>query len=677
MQYLAVRVWLMVPLAWAAVTYAQQTRDTRADSLVRMLSAATDYNERIRLLGELSDHHSYADSAKAMDYALRIKKLAEKQRDQRGIGIAHFRIGGIHFDRYQIDAAISHYEQAERFLEKDTTFLGQQYLARAWYNHGAQYQRKGDEETFLDIILNRSIPVYERIGDTLGMGRCYHNIGLIFQNSGEFEPAIRYHRKAIDALRKYPHIPELVDSYSKFAEAMMYVSDRGGDHRDEVETALKQADSLLRLHPDNYSHIMYLNALGMFEELFNENLDQALAIYLRGNTLADQNRMYSLSMTLLNRAYYIYDKQGRHQLALGIGKRILADYGAYLLPRGRSVQLRNLMNSYEKLGNIAEAYRVQKQYVALNDSLHDAEMAFKVHKLEQKYEAKEQEAQIMRLNQQMQAQELRAQRNRLVTLLLAGAVVLVIGISLAGYNIFRKKQLIARQQAELLEQNMEKMKQEQHISVFAAVLEGQEQERKRLAIDLHDGLGGSLSSIKMKLSKVVQTGNGSLANSELPTVVHQLDASVDELRRIARNMMPETLLKFGLAAALRDFCKGLESETVKISFQAYGLRNDIPQNIQIMVYRMVQELVANAMKHAQATHILAQCLQHGNQLSIAVEDDGKGFDSTNQAEPGMGLANVRTRVAYLGGKMDIQSDTDVGTTTTIELTYATDKQESH
>src|SRR5690606_14043274 len=110
-------------------------------------------------------------------------------------------------------------EQAERFLEKDTTFLGQQYLARAWYNHGAQYQRKGDEETFLDIILNRSIPVYERIGDTLGMGRCYHNIGLIFQNSSEFEPAIRYHRKAIDVLGKYPHIPELVDSYSKFAEA--------------------------------------------------------------------------------------------------------------------------------------------------------------------------------------------------------------------------------------------------------------------------------------------------------------------------------------------------------------------------------------------------------------------------------------------------------------------------
>ncbi len=654
-----------------------QVADPQADSLLRRLESTADYAKRIELLGQLSDHHSYRDSAKAMDYALEVARLAAAHNDRRGKGIAHFRIGGVHFERYQVDSAIAHYQQAQRLLESDTSFLGQQYLARAWYNHGAQYQRKGDEETFLDMILNKSIPIYERIGDSLGMGKSFHNIGIIFQNSKEFDRAIAYYRKSIAALSRYPQTPELVDSYSKLAEATMYVTaraDMAAADRRQVEHALAQADSLLVRYPDQYSRVMYLNALGMYEELYNERLDRALEVYQEGVALADRHGLHMLSITLLNRAYYIYDKRGEHQRALQTAKRISDEYDAYLMPSGRRVQLRNLINSYEKVGDIAEAHRAQQAYLQLTDSLHDAEMAFKIHGLEQRFEAKEKEAQIMRLNQRMQEQEMHAQRNRLLTLSLAGAVVLVIGVSFAGYNIFRKRQLIARQQAQLLEQQMEKLEQEQHISVFAAMLEGQEQERKRLAIDLHDGLGGSLSSIKMKLSKAVQSGNGAVANGELPFIVRQLDASVDDLRRIARNLAPETLLQYGLEVALRDFCKGLEQEGTSISFQPYGLQADIPRSVQIMVYRIIQELISNALKHAKATHILAQCLQNGNDLSITVEDDGVGFAGEQADRSGMGLANVRNRVAYLGGKLDIHSEPGVGTTVTIELTYGHEQQ---
>ncbi len=641
----------------------------RADSLERMLRGTKDYDEQVRLLGELSDQYSFGDSAKAIDYALRIGKLARERNDQRGLGIAHFRIGGVYFDHNLPDSAINHYQLAERFLEKDTSFLGQQFLARAWYNHGAQYQRKGDADTFLDLILNRSIPIYERIGDSLGIGRSFHNVGLVFQNSLEYDRAIWYYQKAIDILKQSPGTAELTDSYTKLAEAITYSPVIGDKQRAEVRYALRQADSLLTRYPDTYSRILYLNSLGMFEEAFEKDLDSALAIYLQGHTLATESGLHSLRKTLLNRAYYIYDMRGEHQAALDAAKQILYENEAYLMPQDRLVQLQNLNNSYEKLGNIEEAYRTLKTYLKLRDSVQTEELRFKIHNLEQRFEAKAKEAQILRLNEQMQAQNLRAERNQLWVSLLAVGILLVVGISLAGYNIFRKKQLIAKQQAKLLEQNMEKLKREQHIGVFSAMLEGQEQERKRLAIDLHDGLGGSLSSIKMKLSRVVKTGNGTLATTELPGVLQQLDASVDELRRIARNMMPETLLKYGLATALRDFCKGLEQAGISISFQAYGLREDIPKSIQIMVYRIIQELISNALKHANAKHILAQCLQHEQQLSITVEDDGDGFDPGRQGEPGMGLANVRTRVAYLDGKLDIHSEAGVGTTVTVELNY--------
>jgi len=650
---------------------------SKPDSLEHLLHTTSDYDKRIRLLGELSDYYSYTDSLTAMDYAFRIGRIARENGDQRGRGIAHFYLGGVFFDHYQPDSAILHYQLAERLLEKDTTFLGQQFLARAWYNHGAQYQRKGDGDTFLDLILNRSIPIYEHIGDSLGIGRSFHNVGLVFQNNQEFDRAIFYYKKAIAILKQGPNTPELIDSYSKLAESILYAPVIEDEQRREVRYALRQADSLLQRYPDAYSRISYLNSKGIAEEVIEERLDRALTIYLQGQALAEKSGWHNLSMGLLNRAYYIYDKRGEHQRALNTINRILHGYEPYLMPQDRLVQLQNLTHTYEKLGNIAEAYRVQKIYQAVNDSLRSEEMTVKIHSLEQRFEAKEKEDQILQLNQQMEAQRLSAQRNRLWILLLVVGILLTVGISLAGYNIFRKRQLIAKQQAELLNQSVQKLEQERHISVFAAMLEGQEQERKRLAIDLHDGLGGALSGIKMRLSKVVNTQPGAVVGEELPAVLKQLDASVDELRRIARNMMPETLLKYGLATALRDFCKGLEQVDLSISFQAYGLQEDMPKSIQIMVYRIIQELISNALKHAGAHHILAQCLQHERQLSITVEDDGKGFDVSGRSGWGMGLANVQTRVAYLGGKVDIQSELGVGTTITIELAYETDEKEAY
>ena len=645
-------------------------QDSRVDSLERLLRAPESYDKQIDLLGELSDYYSYRDSAKAMDYAQQIKELARKRNDSRGVGIAYYRIGGVFFELHQPDSAMKAYEEAEKLLHTDTTYLGLWTLAKVWHNHGALYQWKGDADTYLDMILNRAIPIQERINDSVGMGRNFYNIGIIFQNARDYERAAYYYQQSIQALQPYPGIPELPDAHIKLAETMMAAEHLHARQRTAIRGALAKADSILNRYPDDYSRVYYQNARGIYAEKVEHDLDKALDYYQQGYRLAHDSGIPRQASASLSRCYNIYDHQGKHRLALQTARTIYEEYHEYLTPQDRLLQLRNMANSHEKLGNVRESYRLQTEYAALNDSLHEAEMAFKIHNLEQKFKAKEKETQIMRLNQEMQAQVLQAQRNRLWTILLGAVILLVVGISAAGYNIFRKKQLIAKQRAELLEQNMKKMKQEQHISVFAAMLEGQEQERKRLAIDLHDGLGGSLSSIKMKLSKVVQAGNGAIANSELPAVVNQLDASVDELRRIARNMMPETLVKYGLAVALRDYCKGLENEETKVSFQHYGLRRDIPKAIQIMVYRIIQELISNALKHARATTVLAQCLQNEHHLSITVEDDGIGFDPQRDGGyEGMGLSNVKNRVAYLGGKLDIHSEEGVGTTVNVELTY--------
>ena len=149
-----------------------------------------------------------------------------------------------------------------------------------------------------------------------------------------------------------------------------------------------------------------------------------------------------------------------------------------------------------------------------------------------------------------------------------------------------------------------------------------------------------------------------------------LDSSIREMRRVAHNMMPEALVKFGLDAALKDFCNDInQSGALQVSYQSIGMQDaQIDQTISITVYRVVQELLNNTMKHAGARTAIVQLSKREEQLTVAVEDDGKGFDASqlNQAN-GIGWSKIRNRVEFLKGKLDIDTKPGKGTSVLIEL----------
>jgi two-component system, NarL family, sensor kinase len=190
-----------------------------------------------------------------------------------------------------------------------------------------------------------------------------------------------------------------------------------------------------------------------------------------------------------------------------------------------------------------------------------------------------------------------------------------------------------------------------------------------LAGDLHDGLGGMLARVKINLSKLATHNHEpTTMTPDLNKVIDQLDNSVNELRRIARNMMPESLVSLGLEAALNDMCTSLTSDTTHINFQAFDISNAIAKDTQSTIYRIVQELLTNAIRHAKASQIVVQCSQNGNAFFITVEDNGIGFDAKAiHLKNGIGLSNVKSRVDYLGGKIDIASAVGDGTTINVEL----------
>ncbi len=212
---------------------------------------------------------------------------------------------------------------------------------------------------------------------------------------------------------------------------------------------------------------------------------------------------------------------------------------------------------------------------------------------------------------------------------------------------------------------MQSLDQERQIAVTQALLTGEERERSRLARDLHDGLGGMLAGVKMNLSRITEKAPSQI-HAELNKTVRQLGDSVNELRHIARNMMPESLLRSGLPGALKDLCEGYIIPERRIIFNTYNVDETIPPQQQLIIYRMVQEILNNAVRHSGADKILVQCTQAEGSFYITVEDNGKGFDVTHKGYEGIGLENIRNRVDFLRGSLYIDSSKE-GTVINIEF----------
>lgn len=196
-------------------------------------------------------------------------------------------------------------------------------------------------------------------------------------------------------------------------------------------------------------------------------------------------------------------------------------------------------------------------------------------------------------------------------------------------------------------------------------------ERTRLAKDLHDGLGGMLSGIKYSLNtmkgNLIMTPDNAQA---FERSMDMLDSSIKEMRRVAHNMMPEALVKFGLDTALKDLCNDTQqSGALEVRYQSINMENaEVDQTTSITIYRIIQELINNVMKHAGARAAIVQVSKTNGAISITVEDDGKGFDSSilNKSR-GIGWSNIQSRVEFLKGKLDVQSAPGKGTSVHIEL----------
>jgi len=345
------------------------------------------------------------------------------------------------------------------------------------------------------------------------------------------------------------------------------------------------------------------------------SLDEAKA-YVQG----DENSVQS--SILLQRYAFIHGLKEDYEEA----KNYMTKYFDAAKSRNDSVSMFQAIYKRSQYaanqGNYKNAYLDYVQATDIFYLLEAQETLNKYNELELKYSTAEKEKEILELKVTNNDAALSLEKKKSQAYLLGGLAALLALLLFGGYYTYNQKLRKARKKERIQEAEVELLKQEQQNKIFSAMIEGQEKERKRLAIDLHDGLGGRLSGISLNLSKLDKDEPKEYPKKQLQKVMKDLDDSLSELRTIARNMMPETLVKFGLQAALKDYCSSMTGKDTKVTLQFYGTDKGIDLNQQVTMYRVIQELINNAIKHAKASEVLVQYMREGNNVDITVEDNG-------------------------------------------------------
>lgn len=344
----------------------------------------------------------------------------------------------------------------------------------------------------------------------------------------------------------------------------------------------------------------------------------------------------------------------------------------------------NLGSNFLSLDNytlLAEIYDKKKEpQMAFENTLKASQIKTELYNQEKyalsnqlavKYQTYEKEKEIKELELDNELKEFRlTQRTRLFIILLSIFSIIAAG-AFYLYRLQRQKlaikNLIAEQQEEISKQKINELENSLNIKNLKAMVKGQEAERTRIATDLHDSLGGMLSTLKLQYDSLQLDHKELSQDQDYYKVMDLIDEACKDVRDIARNLKPNALEKMGLGAALKDLINRYSLRGVMdISLHVNDVDKYLSEEAKLHVYRIIQELLNNALKHANATEIDVQLNKNDQELLIVVEDNGKGFNQ-HKITKGLGLGNLESRVNLLRGEMEIDSLEDQGTSVMVHI----------
>ncbi|NHM07567.1 hypothetical protein G4D82_10070 [Flavobacterium sp. CYK-4] len=530
------------------------------------------------------------------------------------------------------------------------------------FNLALVYQRQNNDFEAIKILLDHALPVAKKANDAIEVANIYRFLGLIFYNKNDMAKAHQYVHLAIETLERKPL------NHENYAEDLLafylfYVEILSQEQQfDAADYYLSKAQKMLALHPESNMQLDYYSAQG---SLLHQSQDfrSAIMAFDKGIQKAQQEQdAYSvLNFKLLK--FESLKAMQDFEAAKEILLEVLNDKQVNI--EDQKNYTKELASIYGQLNDFSKALAYSERYIELSDSLETHSGTTEIMNLEAKFKNQENERKIKALQFQKRQALLTAQYDRLNHIVFGLICFILFLATLLLVKNFKAQKRIAAQKEINYLQNLQALQTQKEIEVMQASMMGEEAERKRIARDLHDGIGSRLSALKMEL----QAGDKLQEHtSSMESISDSLSRAITELRQVAFNLMPETLLKLGLEMALRDLCFSLNSEKCQITFQAHQISDSMKSDDQVAIFRIVQELINNALKHAEATEIIVDCSQNKGLFLITVEDNGRGFNTDDLAAyAGLGLKNIKNRIELLSGKFEVDSQLGVGTLINIEL----------
>ncbi|WP_255154729.1 ATP-binding protein [Ferruginibacter sp. HRS2-29] len=450
-----------------------------------------------------------------------------------------------------------------------------------------------------------------------GRSSVYFIQGAYYHGIRQFDSARYFYKRYIDERERLKKLGVQRKISTLFNIADTYLQ------QDEPDEAMKYISEIKEIGKDP-AKTKYLAFYITFIDFLT-----AKALY--------QQKQYAAAIALLSRTHEELKKTGSH-----FRNEIVESY-------------KISADSYEAMGNYKKALEQKNIYLELYDSLSKKDKIDMISRLEVRYGIAEKDKELAL--QKLTLTEVN-NSNRNKNFLLAG-ISLFAFLIVVIFALWRNRN-VSTQKLQL--QKIDNLQQKIKIERLNASIAGEQKERTRMARELHDGIGGLISAAKMNFElarkKIPQESAGDFTDG-----LKLLEEAGIELRQAAHNLIPETLLQEGLSAAVAAYCERLSSKgTTTISFQSFGEQQHIGPSYDLTIYRIIQELVHNIIKHARAKTAMVQLNFHpDNSLSITVEDDGIGMKQDGDHADGMGLKNIHNRVKELNGSLEIKSETGKGT----------------
>ena len=591
----------------------------------------------------------YSDTQKSLEYTWKGINLAKKRKHNFLLAEFYYNAGVAYHYLSKIDSSLYYYEQAlvmqeqakhkEVIDEEDFEFLQLELLIGI----GTIYHFSGKFDMALDHWL-KALDMAEKMDELDIAGTVCANLAENYSCMMNLQQAETYLLKADKFFREINHQINIADMGSRLSK----IYTRKNDYQKALEYA-EEAYNILSSLPDMdiYHLISPIRSLAM--ALLNvydyeKALEYALIAVDYSKQVKKQESLCS-SLSILSKCYLKLNKyKEAEEAALHALELDISDVNLY------TILYQDVTKAYIGMKNSEKALEYFDKTLAAIENFSTKNFQSSISEMEVKYNTEKKEIQIAALKEK---------NTLMMWIIVAGGGVLLLGL-VALFFLW----LWTVQKRRLAESYIKQIEQEKQIVATQSVFDGEVQERTRLARDLHDGMGSKLTAMKIHLEKLKQiAGFDNPKEEQFNIVMDILDDSVQEMRRVSHNLMPETLSHAGLKPAVDEFCRSMSSQII---FNYYGDETRLDLKLEALIYRIIHELVNNALKYSAASQIMVQIAQEQDTISFTVQDNGRGFDTTAQTE-GMGLQSIRTRVASFGGDIQIDSKVEVGTEVNVEL----------